>query len=394
MANLILYESEVNEEPSILREAWQNLTTFAFVPDKSGVSSDWIADALHRLPPHLKTAHFALLTSGSTGHPKLVVGCRRRAEKLALVLDKVQESDLVAETIVVLPLTYCYAFINQWLWAFQTGKKIIFTRGFSAADEMAKSILSSSDGMLCLIGAQIPLFAQYFPNASFPGILRLHFAGGTFPINRLPEIRDLFPNATVFNNYGCAEAMPRLSVCRLVGNETEIDIGTPLPGVELSTIDSELLFRSPYASVAYVDGNDCHEVENESWVSTGDIAEVNEKGNWRIVGRKNEVYKRYGEKIALPHLLTSVLKQWFGQAAFYRFKDREGEDAHVLLLSPEPTEMQLRSILQVFRSNHSRAHWPLRIESVRALPVLSNGKIDLIAIKELNDTKIHWRQRV
>ena len=47
---------------------------------------------------------------------------------------------------------------------------------------------------------------------------------------------ELFPNARVFNNYGCAEAMPRLTVRPVKEGEEGVGIGNPLPGVELEQV--------------------------------------------------------------------------------------------------------------------------------------------------------------
>src|ERR1035441_6572038 len=108
--------------------------------------------------------------------------------------------------------------------------------------------------MICLVGAQVPLLAQYYEDHSFPGVIRVHFAGGRFPQERLDEVRRLFPQAAIFNNYGCAEAMPRLTLRRAEAATVAHHIGWPLPGVEMQSDEgSRVLFRSPYGAVALMD---------------------------------------------------------------------------------------------------------------------------------------------
>jgi acyl-CoA synthetase (AMP-forming)/AMP-acid ligase II len=390
----ILHEHEVNSNISLLYKAWSEPPTFALVPDKSGLPAGWIKNALRKLPEELREGHFALLSSASTGMPKIVAGSRTRAEHLARTLHKVQESSKADQTIAVLPLSYCYSFVNQWLWARVFERELILTSGFRTPEMLEEKLMDAKNAMLCLVGAQLMLFMRHFAGKSFPGIIRLHFAGGMFPHEHMNEIKNFFPNALIFNNYGCVEAMPRLSIRREEDSADPHNIGRPLEGVELkSGTDSELLFRSPYGAVAFVDEKGFHQISPEEWVSTGDLARLGEDGTWHIVGRKGEVFKRYGEKIAVPQLLKVLKDSWKGHIAFYREIDSAGENGFVLVLAPEPKESEVRGILRVFRSGFKRPHWPLRIESTEVMPTLPSGKVDTIALAELDNKKLHWRQR-
>lgn len=397
----ILTDAEVDADIRVLDAAWQGPGTFAFVPHRAGAGRDWIEAAMRALPAELRTGHFALLTSGSTGLPKLVIGKKQRSEALARVLHERQENEAIRRTIVTLPLTYCYAFVNQWLWSRVMGRELVLTGGFSRPDTLRRALAEAEDAMLCLVGAQVPLLVQAFAGAevTFPGVLRLHFAGGRFPQDRLDVLNGFFPNARVYNNYGCAEAMPRLTLRPAEASPLGANIGHPLPGVELRVDERDaLLFRSPYGCVGYVDGDGFHGVEADDWVPTGDLAREagTGDGSWELLGRANEVFKRYGEKISLSMLQTTLSSAWSGQMAFYRETDSTGEAAHVLVLAPAPTASELRAVLQALRNNYSRAHWPVRVESIVELPRLANGKIDLVGLSQLPDggREVHWRQRI
>jgi acyl-CoA synthetase (AMP-forming)/AMP-acid ligase II len=295
----------------------------------------------------------------------------------------------------MLPLTYCYAFVNQWLWAKKFNRRLIQTHGFSRPDNLRKALLKATDAMICMVGAQVPMLIQQFKNESFPGITRLHFAGGRFPQEHLKRLKSFFPNSMIFNNYGCAEAMPRLTIRTAEQANTATDIGYPLPGVRLKTSENgELLFYSPYSSVAFIDEDGFHETTDKAFTATGDFGVAGKNGRWSITGRSNEVFKRYGEKIALPQVIQTLTGNWDGNIASYRDKDSAGEDGYVLVLSPEPSLDQVREILKSFRANFPRTHWPLRIESTESLPLLSNGKIDYLRLAKLENKNKHWRQRL
>ncbi|GEM_PF-610243 len=373
----ILREQEVNQDLAKLDVAWEKEDTFVFLPDKCALSFEWIQEQCLKIPPALRRGHFILLTSGSTGLPRLVIGSRKKAEALVKILHQIQDSQDAAEAIVVLPLTYCYAFINQWLWARQYRRKITLTRGFSDPDLMQKCLKSASSGLLCLVGAQVALLTEHFPGAVFPGVRRCHFAGSLFPQEKLTAIRRLFPSAEIFNNYGCAEAMPRLSIRRAQDYSDGNNIGRPLPGIVFkNNREGEILFKSPYGAAGYLDQGGYNPLSPETWISTGDRGTRAPDGSWIFSGRNNEVFKRYGEKISLPHLLDTVKTVWKREAVFYRESDAKGEPGCVLVLSPAPDALQLKKISRALSDRHSHAQWPLRIESAPVIPLLPNGKLD------------------
>lgn len=378
-----------------LGAAWSSRATFAFLPEKTPVSADWVGEKLALLPPELREDHFALLTSGSTGRPKLVVGEKARAEALARLLHRVQQSEAARETVVVLPLSYCYAFVNQWLWARCHDRALTLTRGFADPRSLGDTLDAARDAMLCLTGVHVPLLERYFGERAFGGVIRVHFAGGAFPQSSLEIVRRIFPAASIFNNYGCAEAMPRLTVRSADDGDEGRDVGPPIDGVELRTsVAGDVEFRSAYGARAFIDDEGFHAIADGEWVRTGDVGEVMESGRLRLSGRRGEVFKRHGEKIALPLIAETIRGVWPGAVALYRERDAAGEDGYVAVLAPEPASADLQQILQRFRSAYARAAWPLRIESISELPKLPNGKIDLSALPAVPGKHLHWQQRI
>lgn len=389
-----IWEKEIATLVERLNQAWINRETFAFLPDKSAGCRAWIMQGLEKASEGYRDHHFGLLTSGSTGQPVLVVGSRRRAEQLVQVLHVLQESEPVRETIVALPLSYSYTFVNQWLWAHRFERQLILTRGFADPDRLRHALIEADNAMLCLVGVQVPLLDRYFDGMKFPGVIRVHFAGGRFPQEALNRIFRIFPSAKVFNNYGCAQAMPRLTLRKAEDYDNASNIGVPLPGVELRSDETgELEFRSQYGAVAIIDSSGFSKIDKDAWVKTGDLGEASENDSWQLTGRTNEVFKRHGEKISLPQLMSTVHKFWKAQAVFYREADSVGEHGHVLVLSPAPEDRQVRELLTAFRTSYSRAHWPLRLESVDDLPALPNGKVDLRLVLSM-DKIVHWHQRI
>ncbi len=377
-----------------LRAVWAEEATFAYLPRRSALSEAEVGAIIAGLPGELRTGHVALLTSGSTGAPKLVVGARARAAALSRELHAAQDNEPCAQTILALPLSYSFAFVNQWVWATEHGRELVPTRGLADPRSLRAALQDARDAMLCLVGVQGGLLASALHGASFEGVTRLHFAGGRFPQAHLPALRRLFPRAAITNNYGCAEAMPRLTLRAAEAAHDASDIGAALPGIELRADDADrLLFRSPYGAVAVHEAGALRTIAPGEWVPSGDLAAPSGDG-WRLLGRANEVFKRHGEKVYLPAVLDTVGNAWNGETGVYRTTDRGGEDGYVLVLAPTAESADVRGVLRALRSHHARAQWPLRIETTAQLPRLANGKVDNAALGRPADRAVAWDQRI
>ena len=389
-----LVEHEGAGDLTRLSEAWADEATFAFLPRRSPVDEAWVDAAMATVPAELRRGHFALLTSGSTGRPKLVIGARRRSERLTEVLDELQGNQDVEQTILALPLSYSFAFVNQWLWATHHGRELVPTQGLSDPPALRRALREARNAMICLVGVQAALVADAFAGEAFPGVARLHFAGGRFPQELLPRLGELFPEASITNNYGCAEAMPRLTLRPADAAPDAANIGRPLPGIEMRADDDhKLFFRSPYGAVAVFEQGALKPIGPEDWVPSGDHGEMEADGSWRLHGRADEVFKRHGEKVSIAQALDTVGSVYQGEMGVYRDTDRAGEAGYVLVLAPGPGDGDVRGILRRLREQHVRAQWPLRIEALASLPRLPNGKLDTAALAGASERRVLWDQR-
>ncbi len=384
----------ISKNPDVLTETWEELHTFLLAPAKTSATAEWMANACRLLPRHLRDDHFGLLTSGSTGSPKLVIANRDRASRLVNVIHAEQALEAVQETIVALPLTYSYAFVNQWLWSHVNRREMVVTGGLAKPDEFRKALEDANQAMICLVGSQVPMLLSTFKDHTFPGVTRINFAGGRFPQESLPKLKEIFPAARIFNNYGCAEAMPRLAIRSAEASDSYANIGKPISGVALRRSESgEITFRSDYAAVAAIEGERIHTFANGMWLGTGDVGEEDSSGNWMLTGRLSEVFKRYGEKISLQSVVGVVQRHWSGLAYCYLEIDAMGEQGYVLAISPLPCDQDLRAVLLAIRKSLPRAAWPLRIVSVDRVPLLENGKVDVCRASTRGNESVLWSQR-
>jgi long-subunit acyl-CoA synthetase (AMP-forming) len=88
-------------------------------------------------------------------------------------------------------------------------------------------------------------------------------------------------------------------------------VGPPAPGVEVRLAqDGELLIRSEVVMTGYRNAPDktAEALDDEGWLHTGDIAEIDDDGFVRIVDRKKEIIINAAGKNMSPANIESTLK--------------------------------------------------------------------------------------
>lgn len=389
----LINESFVRESLEAFGILWDSGESILIHADVLPVDTLWLEGIIKEIPDRFKKNHFAILTSGSTGTPKIVIGDKRSTEFLVDEIHRSQELEGVDVTVCALPLSYSYSFVNQWLWAHRYKKKIVFTEGLSNPQSLMKVLKESLSSMICLVGSQLGILEKYVVNEKFDNVKVVNFAGGRYPQEKINWLSELFPNAKFFHNYGCTEALPRLTIREGSEFDDPMVLGKTLPGIELSiSEEGELLFRSKYSAKALVDKSEIKIIQESDWIKTGDLAEFSSSmGGFRLKGRSNDVFKRYGEKISLAIISETLRKNYQFPFAFYIEEGVNGELGHVLVL--ERNKEAFRDVLIVFRNNFKRTHWPVRVETCEILPLSSNGKYDSSKLKMIQK-EILWKQLI
>ena len=187
-------------------------------------------------------------------------------------------------------------------------------------------------------------------------IKQLIIGGGAIDESLANELKD-FPHA-VWSTYGMTETLSHIALRRLNGKETS-HWYTPFESVRIRlSEEGTLVIHAP-------------EVCTEELI-TNDIAEVNEKGQFRILGRKDNIINSGGIKIQIeqveaclkthistPFLITSAPDAKFGEI--------------IVLLYEKGDEETLRNICK----NKLPSYWiPKRYVKIKDLPLTETGKPD------------------
>jgi acyl-CoA synthetase (AMP-forming)/AMP-acid ligase II len=233
-------------ETTDLIRAWRAPESLFVVPSKIPDPA-WLARAVKTIPETFRVHHFALLTSGSTGLPKIVLGRKKSAESMALAIEETQGCQDARAAIVSLPLSYSFAFVNQFVWSVVRDRELVRTNGLKDVESLRTAWRSTNNSMVCLAGPQAQLVLGMMGSDQFPGVTSLNFAGGLFPQEHLESLEHMFPSARITNNYGCAEALPRLTSREARSSSVAANVGRPLPGIRLRSTRRASPFTAPTA---------------------------------------------------------------------------------------------------------------------------------------------------
>ncbi len=143
---------------------------------------------------------------------------------------------------------------------------------------------------------------------AFGGRLRVAISGGA-PLDQGVARMLIGLGLPLVEGYGLTEAAPVVAANGLDDNLPG-SVGRPLDGIEVKlTSQGELLVRSPSIMMGYWkdDAETARVLDSAGWLSTGDVAEINEDGRIFIRGRLKEIIVlSIGEKIN-PNVVEAEL---------------------------------------------------------------------------------------
>ncbi|HEV8461830.1 MAG TPA: long-chain fatty acid--CoA ligase [Gaiellaceae bacterium] len=318
-----------------------------------------------------------IYTSGTTGRPKGALLTHANCFWTNLSFDLatgVRPDDVVLQ---VLPQFHCGGWNVQPLLAWWKGAKVVLERGFEA--ERALELIEH-ERVTTMMG--VP--ANYLFMAQAPGFedadlssLRLAVVGGA----PMPEaLLGVWAarGVDIVQGYGLTEAAPNvLCLAPEDARRKAGYAGKPYPYVECDLSDeAELLVRGPNVFPGYWRNDEATVAAfRDGWLLTGDIAERDDEGNYRILGRLKDMVVSGGENV-YPAEIEAVLHEHSAvtDAAVVGIPDeRWGEVcAAFVVLSTPVSEDELR---EHCRSRLARFKVPKTFTVVDSLPRNSMGKI-------------------
>ncbi len=376
-------------EPAVLLHDDEHAEAAAAIHERSAGLEDFVADSNY-LPPAPTDDDGLLLvyTSGTTGKPKGALLTHSNCFWTNLSFDLATGIGGDDVVLAVLPQFHCGGWNVQPLLAWWKGAKVVLEPSFDATRVLsliAEKRVTTMMGVPAnyLFMAQEPGFAE----ADLSSLRRAVVGGAPMPEALLDTWHER--GVEIVQGYGLTEAAP--NVLALPPEDAVRKrgfAGKPYPHVDVELRDpetgavvegageGELVVRGPNVFAGYWRNPDATATALAGgYLHTGDIAERDDEGYYRIVGRTKDMVISGGENI-YPAELENVLHEHpaVAEAAVVGVPDERWGEVCIafVALRGEATEEEL---LEFCRGRLARYKVPKRVRFVDALPRNAMNKV-------------------
>ncbi|MGO4736939.1 class I adenylate-forming enzyme family protein [Bosea sp. 2KB_26] len=266
-----------------------------------------------------------IYTSGSTGRPKGVMMTHRNidaaADSITIYLRNTPD-DIILN---VLPLAFDYG-LYQFLMAMKLGATLVLEKSFAFPQAIFERIRTENVTGFPLVPTMAAMILQMrdLEPGFLPSLRYLSNTAAALPPAHIARLRELFPGVRLYSMYGLTECkrctyLPPEELDRRPGS-----VGIAIPNTEALVVDDEgnrvapgvpgeLVIRGPHIMQGYW-RNEAATAQMlrpgpnpwEKRLHTGDLFRTDEEGFLYFVGRKDDIIKTRGEKVA-PKEVEAVL---------------------------------------------------------------------------------------
>jgi long-chain acyl-CoA synthetase len=335
-----------------------------------------------------------IYTSGTTGDPKGVMSDHSNvvfaASSIISYLEN-WESDIV---INVLPLSFDYG-LYQLLMVFKFGGTLVLERSFTYPAQvlnlMVREHVTGFPGVPTIYAILLQMDLSVFDLSS---LRYLTNTAAALPPSHILQLRDKFPWAKLYSMYGLTETKRTLYLPPEQLNTRPGSVGIAIPGTEVWLEDEEgnklgsgeigeLVVRGRHVMRGYWEAPQATAqryrpgpIPGERLCYTGDLFRSDEEGYLYFVGRKDDIIKSRGEKVA-PKEVENILYAIPGvlEAAVIGVPDPVLGQAVKAILVVEGDQLSEVQVLAYCRSNLEDFMVPKSIEFRSELPKTDSGKI-------------------
>ena len=266
-----------------------------------------------------------IYTSGSTGRPKGVMMTHRNIDAAADSITTYLRNTPDDIILNVLPLAFDYG-LYQLLMAMRLGATLVLEKSFAFPQAIFERIRTEKVTGFPLVPTMAALILQMrdLEPGFLPSLRYISNTAAALPPAHIARLRELLPGVRVYSMYGLTECkrctyLPPEELDRRPGS-----VGIAIPNTEALVVDDEgnrvppgvageLVIRGPHVMQGYW-RNDAATTQMlrpgphawEKRLPTGDLFRTDEDGFLYFVGRKDDIIKTRGEKVA-PKEVETVL---------------------------------------------------------------------------------------
>jgi fatty-acyl-CoA synthase len=371
-----------------------------FLARADDVSASQLADRESVLDPG--DAINIQYTSGTTGNPKGATLSHRNILVNAWYAGANQRLTAADRIVIPVPLYHCFGCVLGTLCSVVHGAAMVFpAEGFDAGATLRA--IEQERGTV-IYGVPTMFIGQLehedFPKRDLSSLRTGIMAGSPCPIELMKRVTTVMGAREITIGYGLTEASPLITQTR-TDDPIELRVGTvgqPLPDLEVKIVDpatgaelgdrksGELCTRGHCVMLGYYNQPDktAAAIDADGWLHTGDLAQREPNGYYRITGRQKDLIIRGGENVSPREIeerlyqhpavedvqVVGVPDRKYGEEILACVKLRQGQTA---------TDEAIREFC---RSALARFKTPKYVKFVESFPTTVTGKIQKFKIRE------------
>lgn len=266
-----------------------------------------------------------IYTSGSTGRPKGVMMTHRNCDAAAGSITTYLRNTPDDIIMNVLPLAFDYG-LYQLLMSVRLGATLVLEKSFAFPQAIFERVREEGVTGLPLVPTMAAIILQMrdLTPGFLPSLRYISNTAAALPPAHIERLRFLFPGVRLYSMYGLTECkrctyLPPEELDRRPGS-----VGIAIPNTEAFVVDDdgqrvpagvagELVIRGPHVMQGYWRNQAATDQALrpgpnpwEKVLYTGDLFRTDEEGFLYFVGRKDDIIKTRGEKVA-PKEVEAVL---------------------------------------------------------------------------------------
>ena len=335
-------------------------------------------------------ARLVLFSSGSTGTPKAIVNRFSSFYRNGCIIANGYR--VTSDDVLYLPVPFFHSYgMNGLYTALSQGATVVTVEKYRT-DTSLSAIESAR--VTVYFGVPTMYLREMRENEDnewdLSSLRVAKIAGAACPEAAAAEYEHRY-GCRVISSYGMTETATTLTMADYDASlrVRTASVGKPIDGVQikLDPDTGELLCKtvSMMDGLLQEDGSLTMPVDAEGWFHTGDVAEVDEDGNYYITGRIKDVVIRGGVNI-FPAEIENVYQEHDGiaESCMVGYPDPElGERTCLCVVEKEGVDNSAASLRDYAKGRLEKCKIPDVVMKMVELPRLTSGKTDKAALREI-----------
>lgn len=336
-----------------------------------------------------------IYTSGTTGRPKGVMLSHANISANADSIIEYLRLTAEDKIMVILPFYYSYG-MSLLTTHIKVGAAMVIDNRFLYPNTVLENMIKEEVTGFAGVPSHYNILIKKSALREFklPKLRYVTQAGGAMAPVMIKEFIEFFPQVKFHVMYGQTEASARLTylepdfLTKKMGS-----IGKAIPGVKIDILNEqgrpvepgeigEITASGENVMLGYWnDPEETSKVLRENWLSTGDLAKMDEEGFIYIVSRKREMIKSGANRIS-PLEIEEVVCRMSGvlECAAVGVNDEILGEAISLFVVNDGAAISEREIMLFCKQNLASYKTPKEVKLVSSLPKTSTGKIKRVEL--------------